>query len=300
MDRSKPATAGRSRAETLRIVRGALATDCACSEAALAADGVLVTAAEARPGQRRFSPPAKPLLIVTMGAGVVASCHSSRIAWLRALLDNAGRDAIFAAPIVAELANAVARDGQTLRGPDLKLVCASPMFRPAAEPAGVAISLVEKPAVADLYDEDGFENALSRRLDVAAAVAQRGTEIVGIAGASADCDVMWQIGVDVVPVARGIGVGKALVSRLTAHIFAAGRVPYYSAAVANIRSLALATGLGYWPAWTELHVTEGVGGRGSAVEKASGETRDTRVILSLSKDLVTQGPKRRDASTSSA
>ncbi|HEU5430574.1 MAG TPA: GNAT family N-acetyltransferase [Thermomicrobiales bacterium] len=257
MDRNNPAMAGSSaRDETLRIVRDVLAADCACPAAALVADGVLMTAAEARPGQRRFSAPVKPLLVVTMGAGVVASCHPSRLVWLRALLEHAGRDAVFAAPIVAELASAVARDGQALRGPDLKLVCAPQTFRPAAEPSGIAISVVAEPAVADLYRHAGFENALASRRDVAAVVAWIGHEIVGIAGASADCDALWQIGVDVVPAARGIGVGKALVSRLTERVFAAGRVPYYSTAVANIRSLSLAARLGFWPAWTELYVKD--------------------------------------------
>jgi hypothetical protein len=46
------------------------------------------------------------------------------------------------------------------------------------------------------------------------------------------------------------------VSRLTELILDGGRVPYYSTAVSNIRSCAVALSLGYWPAWTELYVRD--------------------------------------------
>jgi GNAT superfamily N-acetyltransferase len=196
-----------------------------------------------------------------MGAGVVAACHPSRLPWLRQLLGNQSRDAIFAPLVVAQLTAVTAGDRQELRGPALKLVCAARTFRPPADPPGVAISVVEGRAVADLYRQAGFGNALAYRAnaerpDVAAAVARRGETIVGVAGASADCDAIWQIGVDVIPAARGEGVGRALVGRMTACAFAAGRIPYYSVAASNVHSHALATGLGYWPAWTELHAKD--------------------------------------------
>ena len=253
-----------TRKETLRIVRGVLAADCACPEAASDSESVVVTKFEERAGRRRFPVAAKPLLIVTMGAGVVAACHPSRIGWLRELLGDASRDAVFAPPVVAALVTTAAGDGQELRGPALKLVCAPEAFRPPAEPPGVTLSVVEGSAVAELYRHAGFGNALAYRAtverpDVAAVVARRGETIAGVAGASADCDALWQIGVDVVPAARGVGVGRALVGRLTELAFATGRVPYYSVAASNVHSLALATGLGYWPAWTEVHAKDAVG-----------------------------------------
>ena len=49
--------------------------------------------------------------------------------------------------------------------------------------------------------------------------------VIGIAGASADSDELWQIGVDVLPKYQGRCIGKALVSELTAAVLAAGKVP---------------------------------------------------------------------------
>jgi predicted GNAT family acetyltransferase len=74
-----------------------------------------------------------------------------------------------------------------------------------------------------------------------------------VAGASADCEELWQIGVDVVEGQRGRGIGRAIVGRLTAEVLARGRVPYYSTVVSNLRSSRLALGLGYRLAWVELY-----------------------------------------------
>jgi GNAT superfamily N-acetyltransferase len=250
-----------SRASTLQIVRTVLAADCACQESALTEQGLTVTHAEERAGRRRFPPPGKPLYAVTMGAGVVVSTHPQRIAWLRATLGERPRDAIFSAATIGELARYVARDRQELCGPNATYVCAPDTFRSPAAPDGVTITLHEGDAVADLYRHEGFGHALAYRRnelrpDVAAAVASQAGMIVGIAAASADCDALWQIGIDVVPAARGAGIGRALVGRLTALIFDRGRIPYYATAVSNLRSASVALSLGYFPAWTDLYVKD--------------------------------------------
>jgi GNAT superfamily N-acetyltransferase len=261
-----------SRAATMAIVRAVLAKDCACADDAFLQEGVLIAPAVQRSGRRPFPRPAKPLLLVSMGRGVVISCHAERIGWLQATLASRARDAIFWASTIDELEQYVALDGQTLYGPEQKFVCAPASFRPATPPGDVTVSVVEADAVFALYQHAGFANALSYRPDnprpdVLAAVARCNGEIVGIAAASADCDQMWQIGVDVVPAARGVGVGRALISRLTEEVFRCGRVPYYTTNVANVRSSALATSLGYWPAWVELYARDRLATNEAAVNR---------------------------------
>jgi GNAT superfamily N-acetyltransferase len=224
-------------------------------------DGLLVTRAEERPGQRGFPRPVKPLLMVTMGRGVVVSCHSDRVAWLQKTLGPRERDEIFWAPTIAQVAGCVARDGQDLHGPAMKYICTPESFRPAAVPSEIAISVLTGAAVSGLYQYAGFGYALSYRLDnprpdVVAAVARQAGIVVGIAAASADCETLWQIDVDIVPAARGAGIGRALVGHLTEAVFRHERVPYYSAAASNVRSNALVTSLGYWPAWSELYAQD--------------------------------------------
>jgi GNAT superfamily N-acetyltransferase len=238
-----------------------LAASCACDADDFLRDGVTIARAEERPGRLRFPMPARPLQIVTMGTGVVVSCHPGRERWVRANLAGLGREAIFSATTIGALTRYVARDGQDLIGPVMRYACAREDLRPAAILAGIAIVHVGRDGIADLYRHRGFDNALTYRSDtprpdVLATVAYRAGTIVGIAGASADSDALWQIGIDVVPAARGAGIARALVGQLTGALLEADQIPYYSAAVSNIASRAVALGLGYWPAWTDLYVKD--------------------------------------------
>jgi hypothetical protein len=242
----------------MATVRAVLAADLACAEADLLADEVRVVLAEERPGRRRFPRGPRVLVAVTIGAGAVVSCDGSRLAWARAELGRLDRNQLFTASTIARIAAFVEPDGQMLAGPDLKLVCGEGDLRAAEPPDGVEIAVVDGLAVAGLYRHDGFRHALSYltgtpRPDVLAAVARVGGEVVGVAGASADCDEMWQIGVDVLAAERGRGIGRAIVGRLTAEVLARRRLPYYSTTVSNLRSSRLALGLGYRLAWIELY-----------------------------------------------
>lgn len=247
----------------LAVVRAVLAADLACDEADLLREGVTVVLAEERPQRRHFPRGTHALLIATMGTGAVVSCDASRLAWARTELGRLDRNRLFMAATLALIGGRVAEDGQILAGPDLKLACAEEALRPAPAPAGVTIEVVDALAVAALYQQRGFRHALSYltgspRPDMLAVVARRRagagarTSIVGVAGASADCETLWQIGVDVVEGERGRGIGRALVSRLTAEVIARGYVPYYSTTISNLHSSQLAIGLGYQFAWVEL------------------------------------------------
>ncbi len=109
---------------------------------------------------------------------------------------------------------------------------------------------------ADLYTEE-WSNALCakrRHLDVLALGAYDGDKLIGLAGCSADCDGMWQIGVDVLPEYRRQGVASALTSRLALEVLARGKVPFYCCAWCNLKSVRNAVRSGFTPAWVELTV----------------------------------------------
>ena len=71
---------------------------------------------------------------------------------------------------------------------------------------------------------------------------------------SADCDTMWQIGVDVLPEYRRQGIASAVTSRLAVEILNRGKVPFYCAAWSNVKSVRNAIKCGFRPAWVELTV----------------------------------------------
>ena len=100
-----------------------------------------------------------------------------------------------------------------------------------------------------------WSNALCearRELDVLGVGAYDGEKLVGLAGCSADCDTMWQIGIDVLPEYRRQGIASALTSRLASEILARGKVPFYCAAWCNVKSVRNAIKSGFRPAWVEM------------------------------------------------
>lgn len=102
---------------------------------------------------------------------------------------------------------------------------------------------------------DAWSNALSDKrpeLDVLGIGAYDNGMLVGLAGCSADCETMWQIGVDVLPKYRRQNIASALTSRLALEILARKKVPFYCAAWSNIRSVRNAIRSGFRPAWVEM------------------------------------------------
>ena len=106
----------------------------------------------------------------------------------------------------------------------------------------------------DLYTNQ-WSNALCekrKQLDVLGVGAYDNGKLIGLAGCSADCDKMWQIGVDVLPEYRRKGIASALTSRLALEIVERGKVPFYCAAWSNIKSVRNAIKSGFRPAWVEM------------------------------------------------
>ncbi|MBE6730540.1 MAG: GNAT family N-acetyltransferase [Ruminococcaceae bacterium] len=110
----------------------------------------------------------------------------------------------------------------------------------------------------DLYTKE-WSNALCesrKELDVLAVGAYDNNKLIGLAGCSADCDSMWQIGVDVLPEYRRKGIASSLTSKLAAEIIKRGKVPFYCCAWSNLKSVGNALKSGFRPAWVEITVKD--------------------------------------------
>jgi len=88
--------------------------------------------------------------------------------------------------------------------------------------------------------------------DMLGVAAVRDGQILGMAGASADCPRMWQIGINVLPEARGQGIASMLVSLLRNDVLAQGRLPFYGTSISHLESQRVALRSGFLPAWFEL------------------------------------------------
>ncbi|MBQ7849492.1 MAG: GNAT family N-acetyltransferase [Clostridia bacterium] len=88
--------------------------------------------------------------------------------------------------------------------------------------------------------------------DMLGVAAVKDGMILGMAGVSADSDLLWQIGIDVTPEARGQGVAATLVSHIRNDVLAEGRLPYYGTSISHMASQRVALRCGFRPAWFEL------------------------------------------------
>ena len=100
-----------------------------------------------------------------------------------------------------------------------------------------------------------WSNALCEKrkeLDVLGVGAYDGDKLIGLAGCSADCEDMYQIGIDVLPEYRRQGIACSLTTKLALEILKLDKVPFYCTAWCNLKSARNAIKCGFVPAWVEL------------------------------------------------
>ena len=118
------------------------------------------------------------------------------------------------------------------------------------------LRVLEQKDFEDLY-LPAWGNALCKerkQLDVLGIGAYDGEKLIGLAACSADCEDMWQIGVDVLPDYRRQGIASSLTSNLAVEIMDRGKVPFYCCAWSNLKSLKNALRSGFVPGWVEMTV----------------------------------------------
>ena len=100
-----------------------------------------------------------------------------------------------------------------------------------------------------------WSNALCdvhRERNVLALGAYDGEKLVALAGASADAEDFWQIGVDCLPEYRRNGIASAITNRIAREIFLRGKIPFYCCAWSNILSVKNALRAGFVPGWVQV------------------------------------------------
>lgn len=133
-------------------------------------------------------------------------------------------------------------------------------FYVAFEPTQVVydryeVRLLERADIEEFRGDARFTNAFSFQPaapDEIGISASKDGKILAMAGASGDSPLMWQIGIDVVPEARGLHLGRLLVTLLKNEILKRGRIPYYGTAFSHILSQNIAIDSGFRACWTEL------------------------------------------------
>lgn len=228
--------------EMLQLVRAQLAIElnCATDDLTGRKDSVVFVEAKENPGRRPFPRRDRFFEIVSMGRSIVVSATPERLELAKAQMQGKDRDTIFSLPFI--------------RGLSLYFLPDLGSMKAASPPAGFTFELVEADRVSGLLALSGFDNALIYKPShpyhtVMVMVAFLDGTAVGMAGACDVCAKWHQIGVDVLPEYRGLGLASYLVNSLTSRVIEDGYVPVYGTISSNVASQRVAHRAGYYPAW---------------------------------------------------
>lgn len=244
------------RSDTELAAARQLAADLNCSPENFFIPENTVTSPAIVPGRRAFTETPPFFRAASMGMGAVISADKTVENYTRLLSQSKRGTDIFSAAAVAALNRELFAHGFCIGVLNCYYLPRSP-FKGSRRADGIELRVFEREELTWLYSFKEFENALiyrneGERRDILAVCAINGRNIMGVAGACADSPLMAQIGVDVLPEYRGMGVGAALVSACAGEIMRAGFVPYYGLSCGNIFSMRLAAACGFTPAWCEM------------------------------------------------
>ncbi len=234
------------------------AIDCCCTPADFLKPGVHTFVSKPQSGMSVYLQTPLCGEIVTFGTGcVVAASQKEVAAVLTSYLTKYPHPHGFATPDIIKLA-------EMLRPYSIKPAWQGEYFLPdiphpdpdlaPVTPCHLSTRVLTQPDFKDLYLPT-WSNALCRHRpekDMVGVGAYDGDTLVAFAACSADCPDMWQIGVDVLPDYRRMGLAAAVTSRLTKEIFSHGKIPFYCAAWSNLASVRNALRCGYRPAWVRI------------------------------------------------
>ncbi|HIS48239.1 MAG TPA: GNAT family N-acetyltransferase [Candidatus Scybalocola faecigallinarum] len=228
------------------------AIDCHCSPEDFYKDTPVVVLSQSDPHARKYIPLPLECDMVSYGSNIVAQVSPRTRQAVEEYLKGTSPAHGFETPEIYKL-------NQLLEPFQLKVCFMAEYFLPdldqlKALPCPYPVRILYPEDFQELYIKE-WSNALCadrKALDKIAVGAYDQGRLIGLAGASADCERMYQIGVDVLPQYRRQGIASALTSALALEILKLGKVPFYCAAWCNLKSVGNAIKCGFRPAWTEL------------------------------------------------
>lgn len=253
--------------EILQCALQQSAIDSHCeSEDFLRSENIIVVS-EKNENARRYLTLPFACNLVSYGSNVVASVQEELRDTVRRYIEKYPVEHLFETPNMQVINTALMEHG-------LQVCFMAEYFLPDGTvlrdlPCAYEMRILEQKDFETLYVPE-WSNALCadrKHLDMLGIGAYDGDKLIGLAGCSADCETMWQIGIDVLPPYRRQGVAAALTAKLALETFARGKVPFYCTAWSNIKSVRNAIKAGFRPAWVEMTAKEI-----SFVEKLNNET----------------------------
>ena len=238
--------------DILKIAMQQSAVDLGCEPEDFLLNENKIVVSKKNPEARKYLELPFEYNLVSYGNNIVASVREDVADVVKNYIEKYPVEHCFETPNLNVLSDALSKY-------DLKICFMAEYFLPditllKKHNCGYETHILTQSDFADLYKPE-WSNALCEKrkeLDVLGVGAYDGDKLIGLAACSADCDDMWQIGIDVLPEYRRKGIAAALTSSLAIEILERGKVPFYCAAWSNIKSVRNAIKSGFRPAWVEM------------------------------------------------
>ncbi|GAA0820721.1 GNAT family N-acetyltransferase [Clostridium tertium] len=122
----------------------------------------------------------------------------------------------------------------------------------------IKLKWYEKDKILQFRDDDRFNEAFAFNKNypdvLAVAAVDDEDNILGMAGASEDSKIMWQIGINVLENEKGKGIASFIVQALKNETLNRGKVPFYGTVESHIISQKVALKSGFYPAFAEVKI----------------------------------------------
>lgn len=213
----------------------------------------IITAFSKSDGQRTYAQEQSFFKMVTLGLNVVITSNPVLHTFLKDYVKEKNGHWLFEIPNLLPIEKELNNYGYTLTQ-------TFHMFLPVCESSpkkGFVVKWFYDTEIHKFYGDERFPNAICseyrhNRPDKIAVCAYDGNKIMGMAGCSEDARGLFQIGIDVLPEYRSMGVGTHLVTLLKNEIINNGDIPFYGTSVSNYHSWNIAINCGFRPTWLEI------------------------------------------------
>ncbi len=215
-------------------------------------------------GRRRYDENGECFLkIIAIGGKLLFSGEKDILAWCKKEYHHVPGEWFFDAKYLTGLEKKLQKEGYTIRQ-------VHPFFLPKNQSQdsvvitdkekqhefeSISTIWYEKDEIEQFRGDSRFHKAFTfceTAPDEIGVAALEKNEILGMAGASSDSPTMWQIGINVIPKARGRGIAPMLVALLKDRLLEQGILPYYGTALSHVASQRTAHAAGFRLAWAEL------------------------------------------------
>ena len=236
----------------LKIAMQQSAYDMNCTPDAFLSDKNTVTVSQKQSKARKYLSLPLSCDLVSYGNNIVAQTSDELRPLVQTYIDRYPVEHCFETPHLHVLQQILEPHGQ-------KICFMAEYFLPDLDalkplPCAYEMRILHSSDFSDLYLPE-WSNALCEKrkeLDILGIGAYKNEKLIGLSACSADCEDMWQIGIDILPEYRQQGIASALTSHLAIEILNAGKVPFYCAAWSNIKSVRNAIRSGFRPAWVQV------------------------------------------------